>query len=662
MCGLAGFLMPTDHPVNRDSHRILDNMANAIRHRGPDDGGVWNLPQRGVGLAHRRLAIVDLSPGGHQPMSSADGRYVIAFNGEIYDHQTTRKNLEQGGSQFRSSSDTEVLLEAIARWGVEMACQRASGMFAFAVWDSENDCVWLARDRIGKKPLYFWDSGSGFGFASELKSLWAIPGFQPALNPDALAEYLRYSYIADHLSIFKDVTKVMPGELIRLSMARGVERKAYWSLGNSVRQAADQRIVDPQEAEATLLEVLRDATRSRMVADVPLGAFLSGGIDSGLVVSLMQEASMRKVRTFSIGFHEASFNEAHVAKAVAAHLGTDHTELYVSEQQALNLVPHLADVYDEPFADASQIPTYLLAILTKKDVTVALTGDGGDESFGGYARYRNEYGLLGSLYRLPHPLRSIISGMALAVPNNVWEMAVRPLPNRRRPRFLGSKVAKFSRALRQKDATERGKTFLSFWAPNDLLHLVSKPQTDPFSPPDGVLHEASEMLQYWESLHYLPGDLLAKVDRATMAASLEARCPLLDHRVVELAWRLPASMKASQGMPKRILRQLLFRYVPQSLIDLPKQGFSVPIGPWLRSSLKAWASDSLAYGRQAMGDLIDWKPVDSAWALHQSGAAGQAEKLWTILMLCEWHRRWMSPASVETPVSDATHFPAVGHA
>jgi len=662
MCGLAGFLMPTDHPVNRDGSRILDNMASAIRHRGPDDSGIWNLPQRGVGLAHRRLAIVDLSPGGHQPMHSADGRFVIAFNGEIYDHQKTRTDLEQDGARFRSSSDTEVLLESIARWGVEIACQRASGMFAFAVWDNENDCVWLARDRIGKKPLYLWDSGSGFGFASELKSLWAIPGFQPALDPDALAEYLRYGYVADHLSIFKDVTKVMPGEVVRLSMGRGVERRPYWSLHTSVCRAADQRIVDPREAETMLLEVLRDATRSRMVADVPLGAFLSGGIDSGLVVSLMQEASMRKVRTFSIGFHEASFNEAHVAKAVAAHLGTDHTELYVSDQQARDLVPHLADVYDEPFADASQIPTYLLAILTRKDVTVALTGDGGDESFGGYARYRNEYGLLGSLYRLPHLVRSMISDMALAVPNEFWEMAVRPLPNRRRPRFLGSKVAKFSRALQQKDATERGKMFLSFWTPGDLLRCDSRPQTDPFSPPAGVLQEASEMLQYWESLHYLPGDLLAKVDRATMAASLEARCPLLDHRVIELAWRLPASMKASQGMPKRILRQLLFRYVPQTLIDLPKQGFSVPIGPWLRSSLKGWAIDSLAYGRQAMGDLIDWKPVDTAWALHQSGTAGQAEKLWTILMLCEWHRRWMSPALADTSISGAFIFPEVGHA
>lgn len=655
MCGFAGFLFPTDHPANRDNHHILSNMATAIQHRGPDGSGIWEDKARGIGLAHRRLAIVDLSPGGHQPMSSTDGRYVIAFNGEIYDHQLTRNKLESEGVRFRSTSDTEVLLESIARWGVETACKQASGMFAFAVWDSSNDCVWLARDRIGKKPLYLWNSGSGYAFASELKSLWAIPDFKPTLDRDALAEYLRYGYIADHLSIFKDVSKVMPGELVRLSIKNGIERKAYWSLSEAVRDGSANRFTDPLEAESALLDVLRDATRSRMVADVPLGAFLSGGIDSGLVVSLMQEASMQKVRTFSIGFHEASFNEAHVAKAVAAHLGTDHTELYVSEQQALDLVPRLADVFDEPFADASQIPTYLLAALTRKDVTVALTGDGGDESFGGYARYRNEYGLLGSLYKLPRPIRSIISSAALSVPNSFWEAAVRPLPTRRRPRFLGSKVAKFSRALLQKNPAERGKTFLSFWDANDLLHRQSPQPTDPFTPPAGVLTESSELLQYWESLHYLPGDLLAKVDRATMAASLEARCPLLDHRVIELAWRLPSSMKASQGMPKKILRQLLFRYVPQTLVDLPKQGFSVPIGLWLRSSLKDWAAELLTYGRQAMAEWIDWNPVDAAWDLHQNGAAGQAEKLWTILMLCEWHKRWLGSASIQSAMPHSSN-------
>lgn len=574
-------------------------------------------------------------------MASATGRHVIAFNGEIYNHKGLRAELEGQGAHFRSSSDTEVLIEAIARWGVEAACRKLVGMFAFAVWDADADCIWLARDRIGKKPLYYSDAGRGFVFASELKAFWQFPGFQPGLDREALAEYLRYGYVAEHLSIFEGVRKVMPGEIVRLSLKEGIRRTVYWSLREVVEEAVRNRIDDPSVAENALLDTLREATRSRMVADVPLGAFLSGGIDSGLVVSLMQEAASHQVRTFSIGFHEAAYNEAHVARAVAAHLGTDHTELYVSEKQALDLVPALANTFDEPFADASQIPTLLLSELTRKEVTVALTGDGGDESFGGYARYRNEYGLLGAMYRLPHSIRALIASGAQAMPNAFWESASQVLPANRRPRFLGSKVAKFSRALVKNGAAERSKDFLSFWEP-DRIMLGSAPRMqDPFDSPRGLLAEASESMQYWESLHYLPGDLLAKVDRATMAASLEARCPLLDHRVIELAWRLPVSLKASRGMSKRILRQLLFRYVPRELIDLPKQGFSVPVGQWMRSALKDWAVDMMNYGRAAMGDWMDWTQVDEAWSSHQCGAIGQAEKLWTILMLCEWHQRWM---------------------
>jgi asparagine synthase (glutamine-hydrolysing) len=641
MCGIAGFLIPAGHPANLRANAVLSAMATAILHRGPDDEGVWSQPDKGVGLAHRRLSIVDLSPGGHQPMVGSSRQHVIVFNGEIYNHQALRVELQDKGVQFRSSSDTEVLLEAIACWGAEQASGRLIGMFAFAVWDERENCVWLSRDRVGKKPLYLWDFGGGYAFASELKALWAFPGFKPQVAMPALAEYLQYGYVADHLSIFEGVTKVMPGEVIRLSLSQNIQRTPYWSLHEVARLAAKKRITDPAQAQETLLELLRDATRMRMVADVPLGAFLSGGIDSGLVVSLMQEASMRKVRTFSIGFHEAAFNEAHVARQVAAHLGTEHTELYVSDKQALDVVPRLADTFDEPFADASQIPTSLLAKLTRKDVTVALTGDGGDESFGGYARYRNEYGLLGSAYKLPYQLRHVMAQAALAVPVSTWDKFAYVMPARRRPRFLGSKVSKFARALGQRDAARRGKSFLSFWDPQVLMRDAPGENSDPFGAAHGILTEPSELLQFWETLHYLPGDLLAKVDRATMAASLEARCPLLDHRVVELAWRLPTSMKASRGSPKRILRELLFRYVPASVVDLPKQGFSVPIGDWLRTSLKPWAQETLEYGRGALGDWIDWQQVDDTWASHQSGKLGQSEKLWTILMLCQWHQRWM---------------------
>lgn len=645
MCGIAGYLVDSSTAAAFSERAVLHEMANAIRHRGPDDEGIWTDPHYGVGLAHRRLAILDLSPGGHQPMVSACRRFVIAFNGEIYNHQSLRRDLESVGHSFRSSSDTEVLIEAVARWGIEATCRRLVGMFAFALWDSRERCLWLARDRIGKKPLYYGRVNNGVVFASELKAFWAVPGFSPSVSQGALAEYLRYGYVAEQHSIFDGITKVLPGEIVCLRATGDPVRSRYWSLLDVAETGLKQRIEDEREAEEMLLTVLRDATRSRMMADVPLGAFLSGGIDSGLVVSLMQEVASNPVRTFSIGFNEASFNEADVARSVAAHLGTQHTELMVSDMQALELVPRLADIFDEPFADASQIPTFLLASLTREHVTVALTGDGGDESFGGYARYRNDRGLTGLLYGLPYPLRKTLAQGLHAVPGSTWEAAAYALPRNRRPRFLASKVAKYARALRLKDGAERNKAFLSFWNPEALLRHPLHSGADPFDAPDGLFEASSEAMQFWESQHYLPGDLLAKVDRATMAASLEARSPLLDHRVIELAWRLPESQKASRSSLKRILRNLLFRYVPREMIDLPKQGFSVPIGAWLRSSLKDWAGDTLAHGRSEVGEWIDWRLVDASWAAHQSGGPGESEKLWTILMLCCWHQRWLERGS-----------------
>ncbi|WP_374692418.1 asparagine synthase (glutamine-hydrolyzing) [Accumulibacter sp.] len=640
MCGIAGYLVDSVTAVSWRDRQVLHEMANTIRHRGPDDEGIWANPQDGIGLAHRRLAILDLSSGGHQPMASACRRFVIAFNGEIYNHQVVRRELEGTGRSFRSSSDTEVLVEAVVEWGVEETCRRINGMFAFALWDSRERCLWLVRDRIGKKPLYFGRTHRWVAFASELKAFWAIPGFSPKVSEGAMAEYLRYGYVADQHSIFDGITKVLPGEIVRLTAGRDTARSRYWSLLDVAKSGLSQRINDETEAEEALLATLRDATQSRMMADVPLGAFLSGGIDSGLVASLMQECASSPVRTFSIGFNEASFNEADVAKSVAAHLGTRHTELIVSDQQALEVVPTLADIFDEPFADASQIPTFLLARLTRQHVTVALTGDGGDESFGGYSRYRNDRGLTGLLYGLPFPVRNVLARGMESVPANVWDTAACALPHHRRPRFLASKVAKYARALRLRGSSERNKAFLSFWNPASLLAHPWLPGTDPFDPPVGLFDSSSEAMQFWESQHYLPGDLLAKVDRATMAASLEARCPLLDHRVIELAWRLPESQKASSPALKKILRSLLFRYVPREMVDLPKQGFSVPIGTWLRSSLKDWAGDTLAHGRTTLGEWLDWQQIESSWAVHQNGGLGESERLWTILMLCCWHERW----------------------
>ncbi|MRR49949.1 MAG: asparagine synthase (glutamine-hydrolyzing) [Rhodocyclaceae bacterium] len=652
MCGLVGFLRSRELWGEAQASSVLERMAGAITHRGPDDQGLWLDPARGVGLGHRRLSIVDLSPGGHQPMISHGGHHVIVFNGEIYNHTELRSELEALGCRFQSSSDTEVLLEAIVQWGVAATCRKLVGMFAFAVWDKAEATLWLARDRLGKKPLYLFQDHQGYAFASELKAFWHIPGFAPSLNLDAVAEYFRFTYVPDDLSIFNEVIKLMPGTLAEIRPGAAMRTHAYWSLEEVAVSGREARIPDLRAAEESLLPLLRDATGRRMLADVPLGAFLSGGIDSGLVVSLMQENSLRKVRTFSIGFDESSHDEAPVARAVARHLGTDHTELYVTAADAQELVPRMPEIFDEPFADASQIPTYLLSTLTRAHVTVALTGDGGDESFGGYARYRNEYGLLGACYRLPRPVRSALARGVTGIPSGVWDAASALLPNRIRPRFLGAKVGKVSRALMLESPALRGKAFLSFWDRKEIMRRPVLPEReDSFACPEQLLDEPSEAMQYWETRHYLSGDLLTKVDRATMAASLEARCPLLDHRVVELAWRLPADLKASDVALKRILRSLLFRYVPREIIDLPKQGFSVPIGPWMVSGLRVWVDDMLDYGRCHTADILNWQNIDAAWSDLRAGRVGQVEKLWAVVMFCAWHRRWMSAPTGAGPAN-----------
>lgn len=645
MCGIAGFVSRGPW-AQRRAQRVIEAMTGSVAHRGPDDQGVWLEAAGHVALGQRRLAIVDLSPGGHQPMVSHDGRFVITFNGEIYNHTDLRAELEALGCAFRSASDTEVLLEAIARWGVAQACARARGMWAFAAWDRQTRRLSLARDRLGKKPLYVWhDERGGVAFGSELRALWHFPGFQAELEPQALAEYFRYGYVSEHVAIFRRVEKVLPGTVLELGLGGARKVHVYWSLAEVAARGAAARVRDSREGEERLLELLRDATRRRMLADVPLGAFLSGGVDSGLVVSLMQEASIAKVKTFSIGFRASGFDEAPVARAVAKRLGTDHTELYVGEEQARDLVPALPGIFDEPFADPSQIPTHLLAKLARPHVTVALTGDGGDESFGGYVRYRNMHGAVGALYGLPRPARRALAAGLRAVPPGFWEKLVSALPARRRPRFIVSKVTKLVQALELDDATERGKAYLSFWSP-ELLLAGSPRATDPFGPRGHLAAGGSEAMQFWETLHYLPGDLLAKMDRATMAVALEARAPLLDHLVVEHAWRLPPEMKASRQAGKRVLRSLLFRYLPRSLVDLPKQGFSAPIGRWLATGLRDWARAELDYGAAHLSDLIDWQPIEGAWSAHLAGRAGLAERLWIAVMFCAWHRRWLDPGAV----------------
>lgn len=652
MCGIVGFFRHRPHWDREACDRVLDRMAIRLTHRGPDDSGRWAAPEHGVGLAHRRLAIVDLSPGGHQPMHSSDQRYCIVFNGEIYNHGELRRDLEAVGARFRSSSDTETLVEAVSHWGVVAACKRLVGMFAFALWDKRDSKLWLARDRLGKKPLYLYRDAKGdIAFASELKSLWAFPGFAPTLSPEAISEYFSYSYIADHQSVFREVAKVSPGSVVAIESGKPPESHVYWSFKAVVESGANARIDSIDDAQIMLLDLLRDATRKRMIADVPLGAFLSGGIDSGLVVSLMQEASSQKVRTFSIGFRDQGYDEAPIAAAVARHLGTDHTELYVTDSEAQAIVPSLADVFDEPFADASQIPTCLLSKLTRRFVTVAMTGDGGDESFGGYLRYRNQFGAVGWLCSLPRPLRLALSNGLMRLPGGLLDAMVQLAPANRRPRFIASKVAKVARAMRIDDAAARGQAYLAFWSPQQVLtREYSVDSRDPFVYDGAAALDSAEQMQFWESRHYLSGDLLTKADRATMAFSLEARCPLLDHRVVEFAWRLDSSMKASPHGTKLILRKLLFQFVPRELVDLPKQGFSVPIGGWMKSGLRDWTEGMLAYGRSRLTDMIDWPTVDAAWSAHLKGQLGYVEKLWIVVMFCAWHARWFVRAD-----ADASH-------
>lgn len=646
MCGLVGVWRARSNWSAELLQDTVRAMADAIRHRGPDGEGVWCDAEQSICLGHRRLAVVDLSPLGAQPMRSHNGRFALVFNGEIYNFPELRTELDKAGVQVRSTGDTEVMLEAFALWGVPATCRRMVGMFAFALWDRAEHLLTLGRDRLGKKPLYVHADGQGLAFASELKALWRLRGYAPQLEPQALEDFFRYGYVGEHTCVLRDVFKVLPGEIITVRGATMIERSAYWQLATVVRAARRYGLGDEAVAKAELIERLQVATRCRMLADVPLGAFLSGGIDSGLVVAMMQRAGMGTTRTFSIGFEEASHDEAPVARAVAKHLGTDHTELYVTQAQAQALVPQLADIFDEPFADASQIPTTLLAHLARRHVTVALTGDGGDEAFGGYLRYRNEQGMTGQLYRLPPVLRHGGARALRCVPAAAWEAAAKLVPQRRRPRFLASKVSKLARALVLDTRDERAREYLSIWHPAQLMQedvLGHALAPVPIAVPTELA--PSEAMQFWETLHYLPGDLLTKMDRATMHASLEARCPLLDHRIVEFAWQLDPELKAGSHALKYLLRQALFEFLPRELVDLPKQGFSVPLGAWMTSQLRPFIEDLLDYSRLHLSHLLRADVVDATWQAHLRGRAGQTEKIWTVVMFALWSRRWMADAA-----------------
>ncbi len=636
MCGIAGFW--STKTLDQPPVEVLERMGNSLAHRGPDDCGIFYDDSAGLGLAFRRLSIIDLSAAGHQPMASASGRYQIVFNGEVYNFKDIRAEL--GIEQWRGHSDTEVILEAIERWGLEAAVGRFVGMFAFALWDRHQRRLSLVRDRLGIKPLYYGYVDGSFVFASELKAIRQFPGFLARIDRNNLALYMRFSYVPAPHSIYEGIFKLKQGHILEIDSAAGeLVLRPFWSALDAARNGLANRI---QGGDAEVIDQLHQellsAVRVRMIADVPLGAFLSGGIDSSVVVALMQCQSSRPVKTFTIGFYDDDYNEAAHAKNIAQHLGTDHTELYITPQDAMNVVPKLPAMFDEPFADSSQIPTHLVSKLTREQVTVSLSGDGGDELFGGYPRYE----LLGSLWkilrRVPGPVARITATVVHSIPPARIDQAIGwlPLPNALKP-SPGHKFHKLA-DLSNLDPGSIYLQALSQWP--DPAAVVAGSNEPPTVSGDiaGLkwLDNPLEMAMLTDLRHYLPDDILTKVDRASMAVGLEARVPILDHRVVEFAWRLPAHFKVRNGKTKWVLRQLLYRYVPPALVERPKMGFGVPLDRWLRGPLREWAEDLLSAESLRRTGYLSIAPVRQKWDELLTQSRNWQYLLWTVLMFQSW--------------------------
>ena len=650
MCGLAGIWSPAASVDAAALAARCESMTAALRHRGPDAAAAWTDSSAGLALGHRRLAILDLSPAGAQPMVSRNGRFVLVFNGEIYNFSSLRAEIEALGVPFRGHADTEVLLEACALWGISATLERLNGMFAFALWDREARQLHLARDRIGEKPLYYGWSGSQLLFASELKALHASGEFKPTVNRNALTLYLRHGYVPEPHSIYQGIHKLPPGTSLTLTRPqRGVlpEPTPYWQLSSTIVDAQRQGFESEPAAGIDALEAaLRQSIALRMVADVPLGAFLSGGIDSSTVVALMQAQSPRPVKTFSIGFHAQDYDEAPYARAVARHLGTEHTELYVSAEDAQAVIPQLPTMYDEPFADCSQIPTFLVSALARQQVTVAMSGDGGDELFGGYSRYTLAAGLWRRHQGFPPALRRAMSAGLRAVSPARWDglfsLLGPVLPASLRQPMAGDKLHKLARLLTVDDPLAMYLRLISLWqAPEEVVIGAHEPASImALAAAAPAMGNDIERMMYLDTLHYLPGDILTKVDRASMAVSLEARVPFLDPDVVALAWRLPLAWKVRAGQGKWILREVLARHVPRALFERPKRGFAVPIDQWLRGPLRDWAEALLEPQRLAEGGYFHPAPIRAAWQAHLAGGQNLQYQLWHVLMFEAWREHW----------------------
>ncbi|MEX2162773.1 MAG: asparagine synthase (glutamine-hydrolyzing) [Sulfuricaulis sp.] len=651
MCGFAGFVATGSATGAENLGAVASRMVGMMVHRGPDDAGVWQDADAGIALGHRRLAIVDLSVHGHQPMVSACGRYVIAYNGEIYNFPNLRQELETNGGAvaWRGHSDTEVMLAAITQWGLVAAVKRFVGMFAFALWDREERILHLVRDRMGEKPLYYGWMSKTFLFGSELKALRAYPGWRGEIDRNALALFMRHDYIPAPHSIYEGVSKLLPGTILSLSRDPVRDAKescrpvAYWSVRDVAGRGMGNRYGGSStEAVNELETLLKDSVKQQMVADVPLGAFLSGGVDSSTVVALMQAQSSRPVKTFTIGFEEEGYDEAMYANAVAHHLGTEHTELYVTPDQAMSVIPDLPQMYDEPFADSSQIPTFLLSSLARRYVTVSLSGDGGDELLAGYNRYFWGRKIWKTVGWMPRGLRRVTADILRTVTPEKWDSFFQRIPpitaNVGQPRQPGDKLHKLGDILTMDGPEAMYLGLVSHWKnPSSLVIKGNEPLTvltDPGQWPS--FPEFTEHMMYWDMVTYLPDDILVKVDRAAMAVSLETRMPFLDHRLLEFGWRLPLSMKICNGQGKWLLRQVLYRYIPKELVERPKAGFGVPIDAWLRDPLKEWAESLLDEQRLRQEGFFNQGAIREKWTEHLSGRRNWQYHLWNVLMFQAW--------------------------
>lgn len=641
MCGIVGLLS-----YHAGSDEQLFNMATAITNRGPDDSGIWLDSNAGIGLAHRRLSIVDLSDAGHQPMQAASERYVMVFNGEIYNHGKLRTELENTGKNpsWRGHSDTETLLAAFEVWGIEATLKRCIGMFAIALWDKKTQTLTLVRDRLGEKPLYYGWQGETFLFGSELKALKAHPAFQAEINRNALCLYMRHHYVPSPHSIYQGIHKLLPGTWLQVSRAqREPNIKTYWSGVDISRQGkANPFTGSPEDAVNALENLLKDAIGQQMMADVPLGAFLSGGIDSSTVVALMQAQSTQPIKTFSIGFHEELYNEAAHAKAVAKHLGTDHTELYVTPDECMQVIPRLPSLYDEPFADSSQIPTFLVSQLARQHVTVSLSGDAGDELFAGYNRYQLTADTWAKLSRIPRPIRQWTAKAITSVSPSSWNRIASTLKSII-PAFgqwvnMGDKLHKGAGVMASHSAADLYLGMVSGWQhPTDVVIGGAEPATFLTGHLPDVSHlNTVERMMVLDLLTFLPDDILCKVDRAAMGVSLESRVPFLDHRVVEFAWSVPLEYKLRENQTKWLLRQVLYRHVPKALIERPKMGFGIPTDTWLRGPLRDWAEDLLSESRLRQDGYFNPAPIRQKWKEHLSGQRNWQHHLWDVLIFNQW--------------------------